>query len=222
MKPCHLLTCLLLVIKAEPAAAGAAALVVYPDYPIDSDSSAGTTTIPGHAGVLLVSDAGGTKYFEFGRYQPEGKDGLVRLRSPIPDVTMSNGVVQPESLKPVFKELSLKAGKSTDIRAAWFINMDYNKMLTYAENSKKASDRNSPYYDKDRKKYDLTTYNCAHFAEEVILKGNAKVDRPTILQPTPINFVDEYIEEQNGEITYSVKSGAFSFKPGDESDAKLP
>lgn len=182
-----------------------ALLIVYPDYPVNTDTFYGYTTLVGHAGVLLIKSDGLTKYYEFGRYDPE-KNGLVRNIS-IPNASIdSNGKPTKSSLKPILSGLSTKAGKGTRIRAALFINMDFEKMRTQATAS--------------QPKYDIISFNCGQYAESVILQGNPKVDKPLIINPVPNNIVDEYIEEGNAEVLFSPATGEIYIGVGDESDAK--
>lgn len=183
-----------------------ALLIVYPDYPIDTDSWYGYTEQVGHAGVLLIKHTGLTKYYEFGRYKPAGKRGMVRNKK-ISDVQISSdGSIVKSTLKKVLRELARKSGKKTRIRAARFIQMNFDDMLAYAK--------------KQQPEYDILSFNCGIYAETVILKGNPRVDRPSILIPAPNNIVDEYIEEGNAEITYSYNSDTILIGEGDETDAK--
>jgi hypothetical protein len=68
--------------------------------------------------------------------------------------------------------------------------------------------------------YDISLNNCGHYAERVILSGNPEIDKPLVVNPTPNNFVDEYIEERNAEVLFDPATGTFSIGHGDESDAK--
>jgi hypothetical protein len=182
---------------------GEGLLVVFPDYPVQGDGWYPNTDDVGHAGALIISNTGLTKYFEFGRYVP---DGQVKNRS-VSNVTIgAKGKATPDSLKRVLGELSAVAGKNGRIRAAYFVNMDFAAM--------QASANLKP------PKYDLTGYNCGHFAEQVITAGNSKVDKPWIVNPTPNNIVDEYIEEGNAEVLFNPANGAFSIGDSDEADAK--
>jgi hypothetical protein len=180
-------------------------IVVYPDYPVDTDSFYGYSTKVGHAGALLVHPTGITKYYEFGRYQPAGAVGMVRTQSISNVVIGANGKATPASLKVVLGELSSLSGKGGRIQAAYFINMDYDKMKAAALAAQPA--------------YDITNHNCGTYAANVVTAGNANVDKPWILDPRPRNIVDEYIEEGNAEVLFD-PSGAFSIGPSDESDAK--
>jgi hypothetical protein len=182
-----------------------ALLIVYPDYPVNTDSFYGYTTLVGHAGVLLIKSNGLTKYYEFGRYD-EAKNGQVRNQT-VPNAEIaSDEKPTSSSLKKILSTLSTKSGKDTRIRAAYFINMDFEKMLAQATAT--------------QPKYDIISFNCGQYAESVILKGNPSIDRPLIINPVPNNIVDEYIEEGNAEILFSPTTGDISIGAGDESDAK--
>ena len=182
-----------------------ALLIVYPDYPVNTDSFYGYTTLVGHAGVLLIKSNGLTKYYEFGRYD-EAKNGQVRNKT-VPNAEIaSDEKPTPSSLKKILSTLSTKSGKDTRIRAAYFINMDFEKMLAQATAT--------------QPKYDIISFNCGQYAESVILKGNPSIDRPLIINPVPNNIVDEYIEEGNAEILFSPSTGEITIGEGDESDAK--
>ena len=210
--------CSVLASKSATAGDGEALLIVFPDYPINTDSFYGYTELAGHAGVLLIGDNGLTKYYEFGRYDKEKKG---RVRKPkISDVKIEDGLATPESLTVVLKEISKQSGKSGNIRAAYFINMDFAKMNSYAAKLLAKSTPKSGSYDENRKPYAIASYNCGHFAEDVILQGHPKVDQPTIVNPLPVNIVDEYIEEGNAEVLLDAKSGKLTIGTGDEADAK--
>lgn len=182
-----------------------ALLITYPDYPVNTDAFFGYTTMVGHAGVLLIKSDGLTKYYEFGRYDPAMK-GEVRNQS-IPNAAIaSDGRTTPTSLKNILSVLSTKSGKGTRIRAAYFINVDFDKMLAQATAT--------------QPQYKISGFNCGNYAESVILKGNPRIDKPLIINPLPNNIVDEYIEEGNAEVLYSPTTDAISIGQGDESDAK--
>ncbi|OLT60779.1 hypothetical protein [Moorena bouillonii] len=182
-----------------------ALLVTYPDYPVNTDTFYGYTEMVGHAGVLLIKQSGLTKYYEFGRYDP-AMNGVVRNKR-IPNAVIgSNGKATPSILKAILRSLSTQSGKNTRIRAAYFINMDFDKMLAYAIT--------------EQPQYSIISFNCGHYAQAVILKGNPNVDRPLIINPTPNNIVDEYIEEGNAEVLFSPTTGEMTIGKGDESDAK--
>ena len=195
-----------------------ALMIVYPDYPINTDSFYGYTDFAGHAGVLLVREDGLTKYYEFGRYDAEKRGQAIRRA--ISNAKIANGVATQESLTIILRELSNAAGKAGRIRAAYFINLNFDSMNDFAANMVRASDPNDTLFDKKRKPYEIASDNCGHFAEQVILKGHPKIDKPTVINPTPNNFVDEYIEEHNAEVLFDPKTGKVAIGKGDEEDAK--
>ncbi len=184
---------------------GRALLITYPDYPVNTDTFYGYTEMVGHAGVLLIKQDGLTKYYEFGRYDP-AKNGKVRNQT-IPNAEIGNdGKPTASSLKKILSKLSTVSGKATRIRAAYFINLNFEEMLAYAIQK--------------QPRYSITSFNCGHYAEAVILKGNLRIDKPLIINPTPNNIVDEYIEEGNAEVLFSPTTGEITIGKGDESDAK--
>lgn len=213
-----MLICAMQGVPAKADESGGALLITYPDYPINTDTFYGYTEQVGHAGVLLIKKDGLTKYYEFGRYASDQR-GRVR-RVVIPNVKMQSGRPTPASLAKVLKALSDKSGKKGRVRAAYFINMDFKKMNDHAVMLLSQSTPSQRGFDANRKSYSITSYNCGHFAETVILKGHPKVDQPTIVNPTPNNFVDEYIEEGNAEVTFNPASNEIVIGTGDESDAK--
>lgn len=202
----------------EADESGAALLITYPDYPINTDTFYGYTEQVGHAGVLLISHEGLTKYYEIGRYANDQR-GRVR-RVVVPNVQMQSGRATVASLGKVLKVLSDKSGQNGRIRAAYFINMDFKKMNDHAAYLLSESTPGQQGYDANRKSYSITSYNCGRFAEIVIRKGHSKVDQPTVINPTPNNRVKEYIEEGNAEVTYNPTSNEIVIGAGDESDAK--
>jgi hypothetical protein len=185
----------------------AALLITYPDYPVNTDSFYGYTTMVGHAGVLLIKHDGRTKYYEFGRYNGN-MNGEVRNQTITNAEIGSDGRATRSSLKNILAQLSAKSGRNGRIRAAYFIKVDFDKMLAQATAKQEA--------------YTIASFNCGRYAETVILKGNPKIDKPLIINPTPNNIVDEYIEEGNAEVLFSPATGEISIGAGDESDAKIP
>lgn len=182
-----------------------ALLITYPDYPVNTDTFYGYTTMVGHAGVLLIRSDGLTKYYEFGRYDP-AMNGEVRNKRVLNVTIASDGRAAPSSLKNVLSTLSTESGHGTRIRAAYFINVDFDKMLAQAT--------------VPQPQYDISRFNCGHYAESVILQGNPRIDKPLIINPIPNNIVDEYIEEGNAEVLFSPTTDDISIGQGDESDAK--
>ncbi|MFN5136196.1 MAG: RHS repeat-associated core domain-containing protein, partial [Chitinophagaceae bacterium] len=93
-----------------------AILIAYPDYKIQTP--VGKIGGLGHAGVLLIDNkTGATRYYEYGRYDAEGK-GLVRTVK-ISNVKIGkDGKPTVESLNKVLGQLSKKAGHGGRIRGA--------------------------------------------------------------------------------------------------------
>jgi hypothetical protein len=86
-------------------------------------------------------------------------------------------------------------------------------MKAYAD--EKYAERDDP----NRKWYSLTSNNCGTFARDVVAQDE-NVDNPTIFKPTPINIVDEYVEEGNAEVRYDPLSNRTTIGKGNERDAK--
>lgn len=182
--------------------------VAYPKY------RANGIPFTGHAGVLLIDNKTGfTKYYEYGRYDKEGK-GLVRTVAVSNVVMGKDGKPTTESLNKVMKQLSDKAGHGGDIEGAYIISDKFKEMNNYAKS--KMSENN----DQNRKKYSITGNNCGTFAEDVITQDKS-VDKPTIIVPSPINIVDEYQEGGNARVQYNAKTKTIIIGTGNEKDAKI-
>ncbi len=169
-------------------------LVVFPDYKISTP--VGKVGGLGHAGVLLIDNkTGTTKYYEYGRYDKEGK-GEVRQIT-ISDVTIGkDGKPTSESLNKVMGELSEKAGKGGRIDGAYVDSDDYKSMKTYAEDKKSENTLS------DREPYSLTGNNCGTFAADVVNQDEkVKEKAPTIIDPRPNSIVGEY-QNKFRTITY--------------------
>ncbi|GAA4467330.1 peptidoglycan-binding protein [Novipirellula rosea] len=214
----------------EPASLrDAAILVVFPDYP-HTDSLYGYTDAVGHAGVLLIDRSGLTKYYDFGRYANGGEDpsdGRVE-RITVPNVAMESGMPTEASLKNLMSRLSERMQSQANgnplqpIRGALFRNMNFGQMNSFAKKWFLKSNRPSSEFDPNRKKYSAKSFNCAHFAEAVILQGNPSVDMPWVIDVNPKKVVAAYIAEKNSEVTYAPDTNEIHVGVGDESDAKLP
>lgn len=192
-----------------------ALLVVYPDYPVNTDSFYGNAENVGHAGVMLISATGLTKYYEFGRYPPNypgvftnrpAARGNTRNVSIANVILGANGKATPASLGQILSSLSREAGKNGRIRAAHFINMNFAVMETAAR--------------AEQPDYEFLFFNCGGYAERVAVSGHPDVDQPLIINPTPRNIVDEYIEEGNAEVLWNPGDTVATIGEGDEADAK--
>ncbi len=159
--------------------------IVFPDYKISTPI--GKLSNLGHAGVLLIDNKTGlTKYYEYGRYDKEGK-GEVRSKT-ISNVKIGNdGKPKTESLNKVLGEISEKAGQGGKIEGAYVESDKFEEMKSYAE-SRQADNNNS-----DREEYSLTDNNCGTFATDVIKQdADAKKKAPSIIDPRPNSMVKEY------------------------------
>ena len=158
----------------------AAIVVVYTDYKI----SVGGERVPflGHAGVVIVDDnTGGTRYYEYGRYDAANL-GEVRRRS-IPDLIMEDGKPTYESMKNLMSDLSGRMGQGGDISAQYDENStNYLGMVNYAE--ARMAQNNNP----DREEYGICYNNCFSFAEETAQAGYEGFDKflnSLSVDPTP-------------------------------------
>ena len=214
-----------------------AILIVYPDYPINIYNTPEINipfigkipqqkiniNVVGHAGVLLINNKTGvTHYYEYGRYDTtDGTVGCVR-KVEVSNVTIGkDGKPTINSLNKVLGYLSKNAGHGGRIDGAYIISNEFEKMNNYA-NSKfmesNPSDGNA-FYNKNRRPYSIIRNNCGTFAVDVINQDKS-VDAPYIINPTPVNIVDEYQEEGNAVVRYNPSNDTTTIGKGDEYDAK--
>jgi len=138
----------------------------------------------GHAGVLFINGKSGiTKYYEYGRYDPN-KLGWVKKMLNLPDVTINSSGVVEQSLSRVLKVISDKAGKRGRISAAYIeVDNKYQAMLDYAQH--RIALNSNP----NRERYDIASYSCVHFMKGVM--EAAGVDTPWMLDPRPTSYIEE-------------------------------
>ncbi|WP_129688307.1 hypothetical protein [Gottfriedia acidiceleris] len=98
-------------------------------------------------------------------------------------------IVYPESA------LSHDSGQDGKIDASYFKNLNFDNMENFAMSKLKESNPEYKEYKKNREPYALTSNNCATFSESVISKGG-ELSKPYVINPSPINYVDEYWEER--------------------------
>lgn len=153
----------------------AACKVLYPDYPIEYMEGSTSTLLGGHGGILGYDKNGSTKYFEYGRYNPNLKgvigvklstdDGNIRNMN-MPNLVLDkNGNPTDESLKNLKAALSRKSGKNTD--AELTCGKDVNEKKVYEYINKIASDSK-------RNKYNWNPFSpnqCRSFAEDAFDAG---------------------------------------------------
>ena len=213
-----------------------AILIVFPDYSINiyktpeikipfirkniKSRKINTNTV-GHAGILLIDNKSGlTKYYEYGRYKTnDGTSGKVRNIT-VPNVKIGkDGKPTNESLNNVLKTLSGEAGKNGRIVGAYVISSEFDKMNSYAINKLNESNIGNPSYNKEREPYSIWNNNCGTFSVDVI-KQDKSVDIPTIINPSPVNIVNEFLEEGNAKVLYFPQNNKTYIGKGDEADAK--
>lgn len=150
----------------------------------------------GHAGVLLIDNrTGQTRYYEYGRYD-QAQRGLVRTR-PVPNVVVRNGRPTEESLQRALAGVSQVGGHGGPIVGAYIQSERFQEMNRYAQS--RLAENSNP----SRESYSIVTCNCATFARDVVNVDPA-VARPTIvINTSPVNIVDEYIEEGHRRVDYS-------------------
>ena len=172
-----------------------AVLVVFPDYKISTPI--GKIGNLGHAGVLLINNKTGlTKYYEYGRYDKEGKGEVRNIK--ISNVKIDkNGKPTTESLNKVMGELSKKAGQNGRIDGAYIESDKFENMDKYA--TIKENENSNP----SRKTYSLTGNNCGTFAADVVNQDeNVNKKAPIIVDPRPNSIVEEY-QDKFKTITYN-------------------
>ena len=180
-------------------------IIVFPDYKISTP--VGKIGGLGHAGVLLIDNkSGSTKYYEYGRYDKEGK-GIVRNIS-VSDVKIGkDGMPTQKSLDNVMKQISDKAGHSGKIEGAYVKSDKFKEMNDYAQDKMKDNSNS------DRKGYSLTSNNCGTFAADVVKQDDeVKKDAPVIVDPRPNSIVGEYQDNFQG-VHYAPKTTTTTIDP---------
>jgi RHS repeat-associated protein len=167
--------------------------IVFPDYQIQ----VGDRSVPylGHAGILMVNpQTGYTRYYEYGRYDAEGR-GIVRNKA-VPNATIDpdTGTPTAASLSRIMSVISQQSGQGTRIEAAQIEEADFSDMYKYAENRMK---QNS---DPNRQAYDTFNCNCGTFMLDVLEAGG--VDLPIILDPRP-NSMIENLQDDHPDVSYN-------------------
>ncbi len=159
--------------------------IAFPDYKISTPI--GKIGNLGHAGVLLIDNKTGvTKYYEYGRYDKEGK-GVVRTFA-VPNVKIGQDKKPTlESLNKTLSIISEQAGHAGRIEGAYIESDKFKEMKNYAE-SRIAENANSK-----RKEYSLRSNNCGTFAADVLKQDPFVKDKaPVIIDPRPNSIVKEY------------------------------
>lgn len=179
--------------------------IVFPDFPtsymiVDTppqriETPLGNVQIPplrlnvneittlGHAGVLFFRGSDGlTKYFEYGRYDPEQRGDVVQRG--ISNLTLAtSGLPTPVSLASVLGQISSRAGRAGRILGAYIeVPNQFNAMLTYAQTvDRNAATRAHPAYS-------ALSNSCVHFMAETVRAGGASMPSP-MLAPRPDAYI---------------------------------
>jgi RHS repeat-associated protein len=148
--------------------------IVYKGYQVDTGF--GFKLRLGHGGVLLIdNDNGRTKYYEYGRYDPNGKgiigeklpqnEGNIRTVS-VPDAVIGDdGKATKDSLQKIYDSLSKSAGKGNAVDATYHETADFQKGKEYVEGLAK---------NKNRDKYSVYGCNCFDFKDRTIEAAKSK------------------------------------------------
>lgn len=162
--------------------------VVFPDYLIHIDGYEAEIfgrkiTIPakkapylGHAGVLIVNGKNGlTKYYEYGRYGPNGKT----RSGTIPDVTLKGGMITESSLKKTLRAVSNNHRQSGRIAGVVLRGQVFDQALAWLK-AKEAENTDSK-----RQAYDLGNHNCMTFVADLVDHiGLDSPFRPPVVTPS--------------------------------------
>lgn len=187
-------------------------IIAFPDYKISTP--VGKIGGLGHAGVLLIDNKTGyTKYYEYGRYDKEGK-GIVR-NIPVSNVKMGkDGMPTQKSLDKVMKQISDKAGHEGKIEGAYVKSDKFKEMNDYAKG--KMSENSNP----DREEYNLMNNNCGTFAEDVVKQDEEVAeDAPTTIDPRPNSMIEEYQDADGFQgVHYDPNSGQTTVDPKKEEE----
>jgi RHS repeat-associated protein len=176
-----------------------AMVVVFPDYLI----TVGEKHIPylGHAGVVIInSDTGATKYYEYGRYD-RGQIGVVRLKQ-VPNLIMEAGQPTAQSMRHLMQALA-NIGHGSKVAATYDKGaVDYTAMVAHAEQ------RLAQNTDAKRTPYGVCYHNCYSFAEEVAASGRTGLLGMLANLPSPRDlFPDVPTLKSGSDLTYDPKTG---------------
>lgn len=142
----------------------------------------------GHAGVLFINGkTGTTKYYEYGRYDPQNLGLVVKARN-LPDVKVLNGSIDLSTMKKTLSFISKASGQSGRIHGVYIeVENKYDAMLKHA-NLRKSQNGNPK-----RVPYDILTNSCIHFVKEITEK--AGVSAPWMIDPRPNSYIGEFRDD---------------------------
>ncbi|TCH97413.1 hypothetical protein EJV46_14860 [Roseococcus sp. SYP-B2431] len=165
---------------------------------IDDFSTPDKLSDLGHAGCLIIQGkTGGTRYYEYGRYDSAAK-GVARRKS-VPDLKLdrSGGPVW-STLKSVMHAVSQKAGHGGSISAAWIAAPGkFGDMQKYADDRIKQNSVST------RESYGFFTNSCLH-----LMKGTmeaAGIDTPILVNPSPVSYIAE-IRDDFPQLDYNPRT----------------
>ncbi|XKM12794.1 hypothetical protein RCS94_07120 [Orbaceae bacterium ac157xtp] len=161
--------------------------MVFPDYLVD----AGFSRLPlGHAGILIVNGkTGETKYYEYGRYDPEDL-GWVKKRK-IPNLIIKNSLIDKTTFKTVLNSISFQAGKKGNIEGVILRKSNiYNQALKWLED--KMKENNNPR----RKPYSIVDNNCVTFVDT--LAEDMGFDTPISSYHLPKQYIKNFQDKAHG------------------------
>lgn len=189
---------------APPPNKGTAYFVTYPDYKAKDDFS-GISLPTGHAGVMLVSPNGLTKYYEYGRYNPQSHSIVgEKLDAEIGNYRKINiPNYNGNNMQDIANVLKQSAHQDR-ILLTEIPGIDFNKALNYVNERMNADeDTRKELYD-----YNLLTNNCGTFANDVIRVGGQYVIEPII--KSPVNYTRKL--KNRGYKTTEYEQGGTLFK----------
>ena len=169
----------------------------------------------GHAGVLLINGTSGlTRYYEYGRYGRPERRGRVQ-RPMIPNVEIGqDGRPTRDSLANTLRSISNAAGQGGPVSGAWIeVEDGFGAMENRAEYWRHQNT------DPERREYDLFSWNCLHFAVDVVEAGGVRL--PWIVTPRPIGYLG-LLRLAHPDIEYDPRSREVTVEGIHESRSQEP
>ena len=201
-------------------------LITFPEEPIHVDIVPFTdiddfTVNPerrpnlGHAGVLLINGASGlTRYFEYGRYdRPERRGEVQRRRIPNVQIGEDGRPTRP-SLANTLRQISIDAGQGGPVSGAWIeVENGFGRMEDRARNWQQQNT------DPERRAYDVFSWNCLHFAVDVVEASGVRL--PWMRTPRPNGYIWD-LRLHYPDVEYDPRSGEVMVEGLYESQSQQP